>query len=158
MPSADGVTVVDFWVERSAPGEPFPIELDRPGVSAGSIHVNGRDPDTFALIAGLFAARGHLYYSASTETISTDPYFGDLAADDARVDREMEVIDVEVIWSLRTRNGRIILTLQNHQRVFLPMREASAALGWLLTIGRRRVTWDGENLISPRDEGTLPGA
>ena len=157
MPSVDGVTVVDFWVERSAPGEPFPIELDRPGVSAGSLHVRG-DADTFALIAGLFAARSELYWSPSTQTISTDPYFGDLAADDVRVDREMEVIDIEVLWSLRTRNGRIILTLQNHQRVFLDMRDSSAALGWLLTVGRRRVTWDGENLISPRDEGTLPGA
>jgi hypothetical protein len=156
MPSADGIAVVDFWVERSAPGEPFPIELDRPGISAGSIHVRG-DADTFALIAGLFAARRALYYSPSTQTISTDPYFGDLAADEGPVDRELDVLDIEVIWSLRTRNGRMILTLQNHQRVFLDVRDSSAALGWLLTIGQqRRVTWDGENLVCPRDEGTLP--
>jgi hypothetical protein len=155
MPSTDGVTVVDFWVERAAPGEPFPIELDRPGISMGSLHVRA-DADTFALIAGLFAARGELYYSPTDERISTDPYFGDLAADDAPVARELDVIGIEVIWSLRTRRGRIVLTLQNHQRAFVDIRDSSAALGWLLTVGRRRVTWDGENLISPRDEGTLP--
>ncbi|HEX6088358.1 MAG TPA: hypothetical protein VF266_27755 [Thermoanaerobaculia bacterium] len=157
MPSADGVTVVDYWVERGAPGEPFPIELDRPGVSAGSLHVRG-DADTFAFIAGLFAARRELYWSHAAQTISTDPYFGDLPADEAPVDREMDVIGIDVVWSLRTRNGFIILTLQNHQRVFVEMRDSSAALGWLLTVGQRRVTWDGEQLLSPRDEGTLPGA
>ena len=155
MPSADGVAVVDFWVERPVPGEPFPIELDRPGISAGSLHVRA-DADTFALLAGLFATHEELYWSNADQTISTDPYFADLAADEAPVDREMDVLSVGVLWSVRTRNGRLILTLQNHQRVFVEIREASAALGWLLTIGRRRVTWDGTQLTSPRDEGILP--
>ena len=155
MPSADGITVVDFWVEAPQPGNAFPIELDRPGISAGSVTVRG-DADTLALIAGLFATHEQLYYSPSTQTISTDPYFGDLAADENPVTDQLDVLSVDVIWSLRTRNGRIVLTLQNHQRVFINVREASAALGWLLTIGRRRVTYDGTTLVSPRDEGTLP--
>lgn len=155
MPSVDGITFVDFAVGSPRPGDPFPIELDRPGITAGSIEVRG-DADTFALIAGLFATREELYYSHSTETISTDPYFGDLAADDAPVTEAMDVISVDILWSLRTRRGQMILTLQNHQRVFREVRDASAALGWLLTIGRRRVTFDGTDLVSPRDIGTRP--
>lgn len=153
--SVDFFRVTDCWIERVT-GDRVDLILDFHGISAGSVNV-GVDSGTFVLIEVMVAEQKPLYFLPGTETLSTDPTFGQHGFDPIS-EKPALVIDVDASWSTQKKAGTLALMLENRSVVSLAISDPALAAAWILEIHNHDVTFDGQQLQAPRDIGTNAGA